>query len=590
MIAMNKIYIIAGAVLCLAIASCTKSDFLDSKSTVALNKEVVFADSANTMDYLAGLYLDFSLGYTLSSDNSGYDYAKMCDEAEGRYPALGNYDKVVTQGTFSGSFFSTIAAQWAAFYINIQNANIFLTEVDKSPLSAAKKTRVKAEARFIRAYHYQNLMKYFGGVILVGDKVFGATDRDQSARATYEECVNYVVSELDAIANDLPLSYTDLDYGRITKGACLALKSRVLLFAASPLYNGGSTASGDLAKYTAYPAPDQNRWEKASIAAKAVMDLNVYSLNTDNTTKPGNGFYRLFISRVNNEFILPRPLPPGKQLETAFNPRSRGGANFYYYPTQELVDMFPTISGKPIAEDLKTAANPRGYDAANPYLNRDPRFEYTVIFNGSLYYLNATRTLEEVNTFKGAGATTDAIISTTGNTSTSTGYFVRKMCDELAAVTGGGNVNRSLPVIRYAEILLNYAEAINETGNTQEAVKTLKLLRERAGIISGTDGLYGLPVSATPAEMRKIIQNERAIELAFENHRFWDIRRWKTGSLLDGKPMHGMEVTRVGSTGKVYTYKRVDLTKRYFKDIYYYFPLPLNDVIINPAILQNPGY
>lgn len=587
---MSKIYIFIGSVFFFAIASCTKSDFLDSKSTVALNKEVVFADSANTMDYLAGLYLDFSLGYTLSSDNSGYDYAKMCDEAEGRYPALGNYDKVVTQGTFSGAFFSTTAAQWANFYNTIQNVNIFLEEVDKSPLSAAKKKRVKAEARFIRSFHYQNLMKYFGGVVLIGDKVFSASDRDESGRSTYEECVNYVVSELDAIANDLPLNYNDLDYGRITKGACLALKSRVLLFAASPLYNGGSTGSGDITKYTAYPLADQNRWEKASLAAKAVMDLNVYSLNTDNTTKPGNGFYRLFISRVNDEFILPRPLPPGKQLETAFNPRSRGGANFYYYPTQELVDMFPTINGKPISEDLKTAANPRGYDAANPYLNRDPRFDYTVIYNGSLYYLNATRTLEEVNTFKGTGATTDAIISTTGNTSTSTGYFVRKMCDELAAFTGGGNVNRSLPVIRYAEILLNYAEATNEMGNTQEAIKTLKLLRERAGIVAGTNGSYGLPVSATPAEMRKIIQNERAIELAFENHRFWDIRRWKIGSLLDGKPMHGMEITRVGSTGKVYTYKRVDLTKRYFKDIYYYFPLPLNDVIINPNILQNPGY
>lgn len=232
---MSKIYIMTGALFFLAVASCTKNDFLDSKSTVALNKEVVFADSANTMDYLAGLYLDFSLGYTLSSDNSGYDYAKMCDEAEGRYPALGNYDKVVTQGTFSNSFFSTTAAQWANFYINIQNVNIFLEEVGKSPLSSAKKNLVKAEARFIRAYHYQNLMKYFGGIILVGDKVFGASDRDESARATYEECVNYVVSELDAIANDLPLSYNDLDYGRITKGACLALKSRLLLFAASPL-------------------------------------------------------------------------------------------------------------------------------------------------------------------------------------------------------------------------------------------------------------------------------------------------------------------------------------------------------------------
>jgi hypothetical protein len=588
---MNKLFLLLCVAFALAIASCKKGNFLDTKSTVELNKEVVFADSANTMDYLAGLYMDFSLGYTLSSDNSGYDYAKMCDEAEGRYPALGNYDKVVTQGTFSGSFFSTIADQWARFYQDIQNANIFLAEVDKSPFSEAKKVRTKAEARFIRAFHYSNLMKYFGGVPLIGDKVFSASDRDESGRSTYEECVNYVVAELDAIAKDLPLNYDGLDYGRITKGACLALKSRVLLYAASPLYNGGSTATGDLIKYTAYPTFDQSRWEKAALAAKAVMDLNVYSLNLDNTTKPGNGFYKLFISRVNNEFIVPRPLPPGKQVEQAFNPKSRGGANFYYYPTQELVDMFPTINGKPISVDVKTTANPKGYDEANPYLNRDPRFDYTVIYNGSLYYLNATRILEEVNTFKGTGATADAIVSTTSNTSTTTGYYVRKLCDELAAFTGGGNVNRSLPIIRYGEVLLNYAEAVNETGNTSEAINTLKLLRERAGIIAGTDGLFGLPAAATAANMRTIIQNERAIELAFENHRFWDVRRWKTGTaLMDGKPMHGMEITRVGSTGKVYTYKRIEVTKRYFKEIYYYFPIPKNDVTINPNLLQNPGY
>ncbi len=100
-----------------------------------------------------------------------------------------------------------------------------------------------------------------------------------------------------------------------------------------------------------------------------------------------------------------------------------------------------------------------------------------------------------------------------------------------------------------------------------------------------------MPATATVVALRALIQNERAIELAFENHRFWDLRRWKTGAaLLDGKPMNGMEITRVGTTGKVYTYKRVDLTKRYFKEIYYYFPIPKNDIIINPNLLQNPGY
>lgn len=588
---MNKTFLILAVSFTLIAASCKKSTFLDSKSTVSLNKEIVFADSANTMDYLTGLYIDFDLGYTLSSTNSFFDYSKMCDEAEGRYPALGNYDKVITQGTFNDFFYSNVAIQWARFYQNIQNVNIFLAEINRSPLSDALKTRVKAEARFVRAFHYYNLMKYFGGVVLLGDKVLGPTDYDQSARSTYEDCVNYVAAELDTASSVLPLSFTGLDYGRVTKGACLALKSRVLLYAASPLYNGGSTAAGDLVKFTAYPTFDQTRWEKARQAAKAVMDLNLYSLNLDNTTKPGYGFYKLFISRVNNEFILPKPLPPGKQVETAFNPKSRGGANYYYYPTQELVNMFLTINGKPIAEDIKSAANPKGYDAANPYLNRDPRMDYTVIYNGSGYYLSGTRTVDPVYTYKGTGATADAIVAISSNTSTTTGYFVRKLCDELAAVTGGGNVNRSLPIIRYGEILLNFAEASNELGNTSDAINTLKLLRERAGITVGSNGLYGLPASTTTADLRKIIQNERAIELAFENHRFWDVRRWKIGAaLIDGKNAHGMEITRVGTTGNVYTYKIVNLTTHYFKEVYYYWPIPKDDITINPNILQNPGY
>ena len=161
------------------------------------------------------------------------------------------------------------------------------------------------------------------------------------------------------------------------------------------------------------------------------------------------------------------------------------------------------------------------------------------------------------------------------------------MCDENAAITGGNNVDRSYPVIRYAEILLNYAEATNEMGNPADAMSTLKQLRVRAGISAGADNMYGLPANPSQADAREIIRNERGIELAFEGHRFFDIRRWKIGGTIDGHMMHGMQITKSGNN---YTYKVINVTPRYFKDIYYYFPIPTDDVTFNPKLLQNPGY
>jgi len=591
---MKKIYLMTTVMLLIILAgSCRKAGFLDTQSTASLNTEVTFADSANTMDFLAGLYVDIPYNFQIGNATNRWNYSMATDEGQIKFPAGDNFANIFTDGTLVFRFYSYMEIQWVDFYTNIRTANIFLANVEKSPLSAAKKTRVKAEARFLRAYYYFKLMTYFGGVTIVEDKVFTTTDKASSVRNTWEECVNYVNNELDDASEDLPLNYTGLNYGRITKGAALALKSRLLLYAASPLYNGGGTAPSnpELQKLLCYPSADPARWEKARLAAKAVMDLGIYSLNLDNTTPwsgsssgLGYGFYNTFLSRKNSEMIFISLMPPGKQMEMGVLPKSRGG-QFFIFPTQDLVDKFPTINGKSITTDLKSPSNPKGFDPNNPYVNRDPRLSATIIYNGSLYYLNTTRQLGPVYTYKSAAQ--DGVVDPSSNTATSTGYYSRKFCDEYAAVNGGNNVDRALSIIRYAEILLNYAEATNELGNTTDALNTLKLLRERAGISAGTDGMYGMPESPTKAEARALIQNERDIELAFEQHRLWDIRRWKQGPVIDGKFVTGMEITKVGSS---YSYRVKDVKTRYFKDIYYYFPLPISDVAINPAMLQNPQY
>jgi starch-binding outer membrane protein, SusD/RagB family len=565
-------------------SGCKKSSsFLDKQSTNNLNEQTVFADSAHTMDFLAGVYVGMQTWRSSTPNSAGPEHHldAVTDEATQRYPSAGMFENQVITGSFGGTWTSYLANSWSVLYTNIRGANVFMSNVQRSPLSSALKARTTAEARFLRAYYYSLLMEGWGGVPIVGDTVYNLEASSTNLRSTYADCVDYVVSELDAVASQLPVEYTGLDYGRITKGACLALKSRVLLFAASPLFNGGSVATDPNVKpLTGYVNADPNRWQKALQAAQDVVNLNTYQLETDNTTKPGYGFYQVFLKRVNDEYILPYMMPPNVFLETYNLPPSRSWWNGYHRtPTQNLVDAFPMANGKSI-DDASS-----GYDAANPYVGRDPRFYYSIIYNGSSYYNRNTRKLDPVWTYQ--GATPDGIVPMSSGSATHTGYYYRKMMDELIPYQGGGNTNRVLPVIRYAEILLNLAEAANETGNTDLAMEQLHAIRQRAGIPAGADGAYGLPANPSKDEARELIRRERFIELAFEGKRFFDIKRWKAGDMIDGKYSVGMQVVKSGNT---YTYNRVNLQLLNFKDNLYLFPIPQGEISANLGILQNPGW
>lgn len=588
---MKNIYkiVICITLVTIGLFSCKKDAFFDQKAEL-LNSETVFADSIRTLGFLSGLYgdIDFDIAPKATTGIGGI-FSEVTDESEGRRPSGGVLDKVISSGSYGGAFKGKMAMDWDRLYADIRQANIFLAKVETSPLSAALKARTKAEARFLRAFYYHFLIKYFAGVPLIGDKIYEVNDPSDKQRNTYEECVEYLVEELDQAAVDLPLNYTGLDYGRVTKGACLALKSRILLFAASPLYNGGSfSTSPDVIKLTAYPSFDQNRWERARLAAKAVIDMGTYSLNVDNITKPGYGFYNLFLTRVNSEYIFAWHHAPNKILETAYNPFSRGGRLFYHYPTQEMVDKFPTINGLPVSGPDKDPA----YKDNDPYLNRDPRLGYTIIYNTSLYYLQKDRGLSPVYTY--VGAPQDGIVDISSPAATITGYYRRKGCDELAATTGGNNNSGGLPLIRYAEILLNYAEAANEMGLTTDAMDILKQIRMRAGIKPGINGRYGFPSNPVKDAARNLIKLERDVELAFEEHRLWDIRRWKDGNLLDGKFLTGMQITKIGAANPdpntKYTYKLIPIRTRYFKAETYVWAIPEVELSLNPDILQNPGW
>jgi hypothetical protein len=578
-------YIVTGIVIILSTQlGCKKtSSFLDKKSTNTLNEATVFADSAMTMDFLGNIYeglMTWRVSSATADDPVNFLDAAT-DQGTQRYPSAGMLENQIISGSFGGTFTGFLGNSWSLLYKNIRQVNIYLADVAHSPLSSGLKARTSAEARFLRAYFYSLLMEGWGGVPLIGDTVYSLGASGTNIRSPYADCVDYVVSELDDVASKLPLSFSGLDYGRITKGACLALKSRVLLFAASPLYNGGSIATdAKLKELTGYPNADPQRWQKALQAAQDVVNLSQYQLETDNQTKPGYGFYQVFLKRVNAEYILAYMMGPNVYLETYNLPPSRSWWNGYHRcPTQDMVDAFDMANGLPITDPAS------GYDPDNPYENRDPRFYYSIIYNGSMYYNKSGHKLKPVDTY--LGAPQDGILPMSSGSASHTGYYWRKMMDELIPYSGGGNTNRCLPVLRYAEILLNLAEAANETNNTELAVDQLIAIRQRAGIEPGDDNRYGIPANVDQAQLRKLIQNERFVELAFEGKRFFDLRRSKLFPEIDGTYSHGMQITKAGNK---FTYEKIELQKLNFKDNLYLFPLPQGEVGLNPEMLQNPGW
>lgn len=447
--------------------------------------------------------------------------------------------------------------RWATSYMAIRKVNLFLSKVDIVPYDAATIAFWKAEARFIRAMNYFELIKRYGGVPLLGDQVYALKDNlTNIPRNTFEQCVQYIVSECDAVKPLLrqePIADTFL--GTIPRGAAFALKSRVLLYAASPLNN---------------PDNNQTKWSDAAVAAKDLMNLNIYSLTA--------AFNSAFLNRKNTEVILAFQKAQNRSLETANAPigfAEPNASNGYVNPTQNLVDAFPMSDGRAINDASVTLP----YNAQNPYTNRDPRLALTVFFNGTSWLNRA------VETFEGGLDKPGGV-----RLQTRTGYYMRKFLGAFGTSTAYQDQTHNFPIFRYAEILLNYAEAINETGNQTEALNQLKLIRNRAGIPAGTVPGYahGLKTNMTQSEMRQAIRNERRIEMAFEEQRFWDIRRWKIADQVANGDVYGVKIVKQGT---VFTYTPVVVDKlKFVTPKMYLYGIPLAEILADPALTQNSGY
>jgi len=460
---------------------------------------------------------------------------------------------------------------WSQNYASIRKVNIFLANVGVVPVLPQVTIYWKAEARFLRALFYFELLKRYGGVPLIGDSVYNAGDVINVKRNTFDECVNYIVAECDNIKGLVraePIGTAD--WGKAARGAVLALKSRVLLYAASPLFNGGvpTSASPQQQNLMGYTSYDVERWNKAATAANDLLALNVYSLET--------AFNNPFLNRQNKEVIISFLRGTTTDLETNNGPvgYSLQGAGYgNTSPTQDLVDAFPMLNGKAITDATS------GYNPNDPYTGRDPRLANTVLCN------NAAWLSRPLQTFEGG---LDKPNSNRAQTQTS--YYMRKFLGNFAASSGYTAQNHNFPIFRIAEVMLNYAEALNEYSGPVTAVVTQIInLRKRAGITAGSDNRYGISATITKDQMRDLIHNERRIEMAFEEQRYWDVRRWKIAETVLNKNLTGMQVTKVAAG--TFTYQRVTAGSISFAaPKMYLYPIPFSETTKNPNLIQNFGW
>lgn len=575
--------------VCLMAVACTETTegFLDSKGKETDDKEAVFADSVKVMGFHAALFWQIGR-LTMSPHDNPYilqeykDFEAGTDNSRHTYFTLKEITPAYTKGNFSqngtNAGFNDFRKAWQEAYQTIYRCNSFLQSYQEAPLTQATKDRLANEARFIRAFFYFHLLRQYGGLPIVYDEVIDPFNPTKLERSTFEVCVDYIAGELKAVAELLPLEQTGIDYGRPTKASALGVLAELYALAASPLYNGGNIGSGANRLLVGYDDYDVNRWQRVVDVIDELNKLGTHGLVVDNETRPGNGFYLATTQRVSKERVwfwitIAQTFPHAQLL-----PKSRGG-KARMFPYHELVEAFPMKNGKAITDDAS------GYDEENPYANRDPRLDFTIIHNESEWIKAVGQTPEKIYTYR--GATDDGY-----GVSSPTGYYYRKCCNEAKIGNTVDSEGQGLSFIRYADIMLLYAEALTELDvdkNRSTIEKQLFELRDRAGIEKGDDGRYGVPAGMDKDQMIEFIINERRIEFANEcGNRFWDLKRRKMYERLDGVWTSAAVWEKAG---EFYTWSVIPIEQHFFQKRMYFSAIPQREIDASHGkLIQNPGW
>lgn len=554
------IYIVSAFILAV---SCNFLDFDESSSQYS--REDMYKTYSNIQKMLTNIY-----GYMPNKDIADVSSAlRDCGSDDAEYADPESGVQRFTNGNWSA--IQTVDDKWS-LYQGIRSANEFLESIQTVDLSMYQyDTKYQRwlehleyypyEARVLRAYYFFELARRYGDIAMPLT-MLTAEEANAIEKTPFDEVIDFIVSECDACAPKLPSTYVGLlddEIGRVTNGFALAVKAKALLYAASPLHN---------------PSGDKARWKKAAEAAKAIMDLNQYQL--DPAEKANN--------YLSSEVIMAIARSESSSFEknnfpvrfTEGQRTSMAGS----FPTQNLVDAFQTKAGY----DITLTANgwqtsDPTFDVTKPYEGRDPRFARAVLANGMAFKGSA------IETFVGG----KDYSATRGELGTPTGYYLRRYIQESTSFTPENTVTNKHQwiVYRYAEALLSYAEAVNEYLGSPTAT-------DGTFTISALDAINQVRANAdmpdveatTYADFQTAVRREWRVEFAFEDHRFWDVRRWKIGAQVMGQ-IDGVNIVKNGSS---LSFSRKTVETRTWAEKMNLYPIPQAEVFNNPNLTQNTGW
>ncbi len=530
-------------------------NILDKDIDTNLTKEDIFSDERYAAGFLNSSYREIINGYD-RLDNAMF----ACASDEAICSNSGSAVHGYNYGAINPSY-NPEESIWESMYTGIRKTNMFLSEldgiiksaglIDVSTTSQANYKRMKGEAYFLRAYYHFELAKRWGNIQLI-DTVLTEQSARNIPQSTFTEAIRFIVEDCDSaliyLQDPLKTTIDNANKGRATTVSAIALQSRALLYLASPWNN---------------PADDKSLWKEAGDAAWELISTAGTKIGLDPATYTAGMNNLLFISApYSKEVLFSTGYDLINTIEKNNIPISFGGQG-YTNPTQELIDCFDMLTGK-------------SYDPENPYANRDRRFNLYFYFNAQK---PMTTKKDSVFTYIGGK---DGMGRS--STATKTGFYMRKFTDFSLNLSQDQKSRRAWIHFRFAEIILNYCEAMNEYLDAPDNTiyQQLNKLRARAGVYQYTIG------SMNKEEMREAIRKERRVELAFEEHRFWDVRRWLEGDKYFNKPIHGTKIVK--NNDGTYSYETIEVENRVYNSRMNWYPIPYNEMLKSPKLKQNPGW
>ena len=596
--------------------SCEKKDeFLDKKPLGDYSEIDIWSDPALIGTFVNSMYRN-ALGFPFAIERlSSYSDESYFTHGWGVH----DFNKsLMTSDDLLGWSVDWATPQtlhyfWNPFYDNVRRMNIFFSKINSVEADQSVLDRLKGEVYFMRAWTYFYLTNLYGGVPII-TKAYSLTDNFMVPRNSYEDCINFIVGQIDSSAMYLPDTYpTD---GHVSKGAALALKARILVYAASDLHNSaknsiviGGFSKPELLGYTNGDA--SLRWTAAKNAAKAVIDLGKYSLYKGTPAindSVAQNFVELFTSKGSVEDILLQFFTPKTDEGwNGYDPGLFEQPNGYHgwssnTPLGDLVDDYEMKDGSKF--DWNNSVH-----KANPYVNRDARFYATILYEGVKWRerpedalaIDPYSKIQVGTVYDNSGVVIKPGLDTRSGPIENwnggyTGYYLRKYIDPLVDFQF---VKQDVPFkhLRYAEVLLNYAEACIELGQDAEARNYINMIRTRAG-------QPDLSVSLSGDALRQACRHERRIEFGYEDQRFWDIRRWMIGDLAYHQTSR-VDIRYVTSETNVKQYRKADGSTygnpifskvdldgdaRVWNNKCYFFPIMRSEMNKNNMLVQNPGY